>query len=235
MTARSEPSTDSNATQLSETMPGFPLSPKHHPHSSLSRSSSEETRGSSAPPRAQISRSSRLSAPSRQEPRDINGIPQLQPGGMERRGSTNNFDTYESSVRSYLDGSGRISDSPVALAALLGPGVYHGRSSLTGWVLPPPLEANSPEPPASDPRVSSSRTTIDHDRDRPPTPRDDGDSVARPSDEGALQPDEAQQPDQAPCPRCHLRARLLRTLDSVLDILNEPDPDDEPNPSAWQQ
>jgi hypothetical protein len=216
-------------------MPSFSRTPKHHPPSSRSRSSSEETQGSYAPSRAQISRSSRLSSPSRRQPRDINGVPQLQPDWIERRGSTNNFDAYESSARSFLVVSGRFSDDPVALAALLGPGVHNGRSSLTGWVVPPPLEANFRAPSASHPRVSSSPSTIDHDRDRPPTPRDNGDSVARPSDEGALQPDEAPQPDQAPCPRRHLRARLLRTLDSVLDILNEPDPDDEPNPSAWQQ
>jgi hypothetical protein len=210
-------------------MPSFSRTPKHNPPSSRSRSSSVETRGSYSLSRAQISRSSRLSSPSRPQPRDINGIPQLQPDWIERRGSTNNFDTYESSMRSYLDGAGRISDNPVALAALLGPGVHNGRSSLTGWVVPPPLEANFRAPSASHLQVSSSRATIGHDRDRPPTPRDNDDSVAPPSDEGAGES------DQVPCPRRHLRTRLLRTLDSVLDMLNEPDPDDEPNPSAWTQ
>jgi hypothetical protein len=211
--------------------------PKRHQPSS---SRAEETGDALTPPRAQISRSSRFSSRSSQ-PLDINGLSQLQPNGIERRGSTDGFSTlasaqssiglYGSSSRSFLDVSGRLSDNPIALETLLGPGDQQLRSITTGLTVPPPppTEANAWGLAASDPWFDADvRPHEDSTRATTQRPVDRDDSEAPPSDE------EGTVMAGTSCPRRrHLRHTLLRTLESVLDMLT--DPDDEPNPSAWMQ
>ena len=147
------------------------------------------------------------------QPRDFNAIQQeRQPGGIERRGAEPSIALDESTVVSFFDIVGRLSDDPFAVAALLGP------DDPQGWVVTPPHEANVRLPAA--PRASIRRVR-------------DGSSLTGRNDSGAPS-DEAGAVAAASCPRRILRNKLLRTLGSILDVLTDLE-DDGPNSDDWVQ
>jgi hypothetical protein len=122
------------------------------------------------------------------QPRDFNAIQQERhPGGIERRGAEPSIALDESTVVSFFDIVGRLSDDPFAVAALLGP------DDPQGWVVTPPHEANVRLPAA--PRASIRRVR-------------DGSSLTGRNDSGAPS-DEAGAVAAASCPRRILRNKLL--------------------------